>query len=252
MDNLPFLIPLLIAFSSGLHCLGMCGGIIGAMAVNLPAHVRQQRGGVWPYLIAANLGRLSSYALAGWLASQFGHTLFASFSPQTGHLVLQVLAGVILVLSGLFISGRFPALRWMEKMGGPLWHWLEPVGRRLIAAQNWRQSFLFGAVWGWMPCSMVYVVLMWSASACSPADSALLMILFGLGTLPFTLPAGWAAHSVNRLAIFPWIKDSIAVVLVVVGVFSLYLAVKPVDEHDHHNHHLLHRFHAVTLCQDHR
>lgn len=244
METVPLLIPLLIAFSSGLHCLGMCGGIIGAMALNLPVAVKERRWGVVLFLLAANLGRLLSYGAAGWLTARFGQSLFLALSPGMGHGLLQGLAALMLVGTGLFLSGRFPGLRWLENLGAPLWRRLEPLGRHLITPRTPLHALLFGMVWGWLPCSMVYSALVWSAAACSPERSALLMVLFGLGTLPATLPTGWLAGRVTVLAKQPWLRDLLAMALVAAGAFSLYMT----GQHFHDP--FMHQWHSLTTCTD--
>ncbi|MBF0294635.1 MAG: sulfite exporter TauE/SafE family protein [Magnetococcales bacterium] len=193
MENVSLLVPLLLAFSSVLHCLGMCGGIVGAMSWHLASSGRP-----WGFLLAANAGRVASYALAGGLVVLFGQTLFTTLSPEYGHTLLRGFAGVILVGNGLFLLGRLPGLRHMEAVGSRLWAWLEPVARRFMTPGTMGQALLFGVVWGWFPCSLVYGALLWSSTACSALSGAAVMLLFGLGTLPVMVSAGWLTGYLGR------------------------------------------------------
>ena len=60
---------LVAGFVSGVHCLGMCGGVVSAFAarvmqVELPNSDRSPNGPISP---AFNAGRISSYGAAGAL-----------------------------------------------------------------------------------------------------------------------------------------------------------------------------------------
>lgn len=220
MEHFPLLVPLLIALSSALHCLGMCGGIIGAMTFGFPPDL--SRGRLLLFLAAAHGGRILSYAVAGGVMALFGQTVLTTVSPRYGHAVLQVIAAVTLILTGLFLSGRFPGLRLLEHLGAPVWRRIEPFARRFIAPRTPTHAFFFGALWGWLPCSLVYSALLWSSTACTPAWGPLAMILFGLGTLPATLPATWLFERMHRFAKWIWIKELFAVMLILLGIATLH------------------------------
>ena len=56
-----------VAFLGGVHCVGMCGGIVGALTLGIAPGEKKSFRVVLPYLLAYNLGRISSYTLAGAL-----------------------------------------------------------------------------------------------------------------------------------------------------------------------------------------
>ncbi|MBF0260657.1 MAG: sulfite exporter TauE/SafE family protein [Magnetococcales bacterium] len=234
MDNFSLLIPLLLALSSLLHCLGMCGGIVGAMSYHLSASFGSQNRPVWPFLVAANLGRLTSYTLAGALVAVFGNTLFETLSPEYGHTLLQGFAALILIGNGLFLMGRLPEMHRLERLGGLLWNVLEPLARRFMTPRTLGQAFLFGVVWGWFPCSLVYGALLWSSGTCSGPSGAGMMLLFGLGTMPVMLSAGWFAGSLVRFGGISRLGRIIAVLLLAIGILNLLLLGWKV--HNHHGH----------------
>jgi len=106
----------LVGLLGGVHCVGMCGGIVAALSMGLP---EQQRTGVarWKYLLAYNVARISSYTLAGallggvgWLAAHWSglHQL------QQG---LQVLAALFMVALGLYLGGWWQGLARVERAG---------------------------------------------------------------------------------------------------------------------------------------
>ncbi|MEO5347750.1 MAG: sulfite exporter TauE/SafE family protein [Magnetococcus sp. YQC-9] len=234
VDNFSLLIPLLLAVSSLLHCLGMCGGIVGAMSYHLSSSIGSQHRPIWPFLVAANLGRLTSYTLAGALVAIFGRTLFDTLSPEYGHTLLQGFAALILIGNGLFLIGRFPEMHRIERLGSHLWDWLEPLARRFMTPQTLGQAFLFGIVWGWFPCSLVYGALLWSSSTCSGPSGAVVMLLFGLGTMPVMLSAGWLAGSLVRFGGVSRFGRIIALIILAIGILNLFLLGWKV--HNHHGH----------------
>ncbi|MBF0582655.1 MAG: sulfite exporter TauE/SafE family protein [Magnetococcales bacterium] len=223
METFSLFIPLLLAFSSGLHCLGMCGGIVGAMTFRVSSVPVAQRKRVWLLSLAANMGRLVSYAVAGALVTLFGHALFTTLSPGYGHLLLQGLAGIILVGNGLFLIGRFPHMHMIEQLGSHLWLLLEPFAKRFMTPQTLLQAFVFGLVWGWFPCSLVYGTLLWSSGSCSVLSGAVVMLLFGAGTLPVMLSAGWLVGYVVHLGGLSRVGHFTAWILLAIGILNLIL-----------------------------
>ncbi len=60
MPDTGYIAVFLVGLLGGTHCMAMCGGIVGALTVGTPPGRRH-----WPLHLAYNLGRISSYALAG-------------------------------------------------------------------------------------------------------------------------------------------------------------------------------------------
>ncbi|MEO5378135.1 MAG: sulfite exporter TauE/SafE family protein [Magnetococcus sp. DMHC-6] len=238
MEKFSLLIPLLLALSSVLHCLSMCGGILGAMTFHLLANTQPIQRKSGSFILAANMGRLVSYSVAGGVVAMFGRTLFSTLSPSTGHTLLQGFSGLILVGNGLFLIGRFPNMHQIEWLGSFLWRSLEPLARRFITPQTLFQAFLFGMVWGWFPCSLVYGALLWSSASCSALSGAMVMFLFGLGTLPVMLSAGWLAEYLVRSGGFSRFGKLTAWLLIGIGIFNLIVLFSKI--HNPHLHHMTH------------
>lgn len=221
----------------------MCSGIVGAMTFHISSNPAGQRKKVWPFVLAANLGRLISYSIAGGLVTLFGHTLFITLSPGYGHTLLQGVAGLILVGNGLFLLGRFPNMYRLEGLGNPLWRLLEPFARRFITPQTPLQALLFGMVWGWFPCSLIYGALLWSSGSCSTLSGAAVMFLFGAGTLPVMLSAGWLAGYLVRFGGLSRIGQITAWLLLGIGILNLILLGWTV--HNPHLHELSHSMNCL-------
>lgn len=202
-DFLP-LTAFVIGLLGGVHCLGMCGGIVGALTFGLP---EAQRRGLQqlPFQLAYNLGRILSYTLAGAVAGGLGVLLAGVLPVQLTQKVLIMFAAVFMILMGLYIAGWWNGLTVVEKAGGRLWRRIEPLGRKLMPVTSAAQAFALGLVWGWLPCGLVYSVLVWAVSAGSAQEGAVLMAAFGLGTLPNLLlmgaAAGWLGMHVKKPAV---------------------------------------------------
>jgi hypothetical protein len=180
---------LVLGLASGAHCVGMCGGIVTAFSAPQPL-VPARR--LWRAQIAFNAGRVSSYAVAGALAGLIGSGAYA-IAAAPAQAILQAAASLMLVLVGLYLAGISGAATWLERLGAPLWRQLQPLAVRLRA-----HSFAAGAVWGWLPCGLVYGALATAAATGDSSRGALAMLAFGLGTLPWLLAAGMAASRLRN------------------------------------------------------
>lgn len=217
---------LLVGLVSTLHCLGMCGGIIGALTFSLPEAVRQQRWRMLPYITAYNLGRLSSYALAGALAGGLGHELFNLISPQNGHLILQAIGSTVMIGIGLYLAGWFPAFARIEHLGRPLWSRVEPLAQKLLPVRTPFHAFFFGLLWGWLPCGLVYSTLLLSTSAGDAVKGTLFMLAFGLGTIPAVMTAGILTGWVTRITRLSWVKALVGISLILLAIISFYITIQ--------------------------
>ncbi len=214
-----------IAFTVGLfstpHCIGMCGGIMGALSYGLPAETRQQPLRLSFFLLAYNAGRIASYTLAGALIGGLGGGLFETLASGTGHRWLQWGAAFFMILIGLHIAGWLPRLTRVERIGQPLWRRLEPLGRRLMPVRSPLEAVIYGAIWGWLPCGLVYTMLLATATRADPLSGALYMGAFGLGTVPGVLTSGLLAGKLYALARRPYLKEFIGVIIAFIGVLTL-------------------------------
>ncbi|MCP5420845.1 MAG: sulfite exporter TauE/SafE family protein [Gammaproteobacteria bacterium] len=196
----------LVALLGGVHCVGMCGGIVGAITWGLTEPIRSRFAGLLPYLLAYNLGRIASYTVAGALAGGIGAWAAHLVSVRHAQQVLQLLAGLFMMLLGLYLGGWWQGLSRLERAGGIWWRWIEPVGRRWLPIRSLRQALGVGLIWGWLPCGLVYSVVIWAVSAGSASQGALLMLSFGLGTLPTLLAMGAFAATLTRWMRQVWVR----------------------------------------------
>ena len=225
---------LLSAFTLGmmstLHCITMCGGIAGALTASLDIKIRLENKKLFSYIMAYNLGRIVSYAVAGAIAGTLGYGLVQLSHAQLGHthsishMYLNILSSVFLFLIALHLMGLFPRLSLIQKIGQPLWRYIEPASREMLPVKTYTQAFVFGLIWGWLPCAIVYSTLIWALMAgASGPQSMTLMFVFGLGTLPFVLAIGFFATSVIKLSQRAMIRRGAGAVLIGIAVLSFYI-----------------------------
>ena len=186
----------------GLHCFAMCGGWIAAVsrpggAVPLqPAHLLRVG------QAAAHAGRLTTYVLLGAaFGAAGGAALAVAVAPlQRGMYVAANMMLLLLALSLVLRGGAFGAL---ERAGLAAFRKLLPAVTRLAPRGGIAPRYALGIVWGFTPCMLVYGVLPVALLAGSAMDGALVMLAFGLGTLPNLLAAGWTLARSQR-----WFADS--------------------------------------------
>ena len=218
--EITYLAAFIVGLLGGVHCIGMCGGIVGALSFS----VAPQKKTPWSVLIAYNIGRLGSYTLAGLLAGILGATALTVIPLAQMQQVLLLLSGIFMLLMGLYLANWWQVLRHVERIGGHLWKLLEPVGRKLLPVRSTGQGLLLGVIWGWLPCGLVYSVLIWSMSSGSALSGALLMLSFGLGTLPNLLAMGVFANRLQAIVQSGWVKQLVGSLLLVFGILMCWRA----------------------------
>lgn len=215
MIEFSLLTALLAGLLGGVHCVGMCGGIVAAFSFRADGTQPPFR-----LHLAYNLGRISSYTIFGALAGALGASLkLATFLPaQT---VLYVLAQVVMILLGLYLAGLNRWVLVFERAGGALWRVVQPLFRRLLPVRSLPQALLAGMAWGWLPCGLVYSVLVSALAAGSATSGAALMLAFGLGTLPNLLGMGLFARQLQPFMQRLWVRRAAGLMVAGFGVWGL-------------------------------
>ena len=169
---------LIAGLGGGVHCAGMCGGIVRAMCVAPDGASR------WRYVLTYNAGRVASYACAGALAGALGEAgMLTRAAPQLQPWFF-LFASVMLVVLGVYLAGVTRVMIGFEAAGAWLWRRIQPWTRAVLPVNSLARAFGFGALWGWLPCGMVYAVLLTALALANAVQGAAMMLAFGLGTLP--------------------------------------------------------------------
>lgn len=216
----------LAAFAMGLfssiHCIGMCGSIIGTLTLSLKPEIRYKKTTLLPYVFSYNLGRICSYTLAGLIVGFLGTLFSLPLGSEYGHRVLQLLSALIMIGAGFYLAGWFPRFAYIERIGVKFWKLIEPFGRKLMPVGTYTQAYLFGIVWGWLPCGLVYAALSLAATTGDPVRSSITMLAFGLGTLPAVIGVGIITGLLTKLSRMKRFKQVVGVLLIFTALFAVF------------------------------
>jgi uncharacterized protein len=222
---------LMLGILGSTHCIGMCGGISGALAFALDRNCTTLR----RYFLVSlySVGRVGSYAFMGALAGAAGGALSAGGQGAW----LRIVAGLMLVLMGLNLAGWSSSLRFVEQLGHGLWRRIQGPFTRLLPVDNAAKALMAGAAWGWLPCGLVYSTLTWSGTSGSAASGALFMLVFGIGTAPAVIASGVLATNLRNLLQKRSVRAIAGLVIIAFGIWTLAV-VLPLgqDPHAHHHH----------------
>lgn len=215
-----------IGLLSALHCFGMCGGIVGALTMSLHPDKRQGYVCLLQYTLFYNLGRLLSYVIAGVVVGVLGQAILG-IVPEFSGMLLRPLLMIFVILLGFYIGGWLPKLALIEKLGQPIWKVLQPIGIKYLPVKKLHHAFIFGLIWGWLPCGLVYYALVMAFAQNNIIDSVLFMLFFGLGTLSPMLFAGVLAAKLVSIRKSKNIRQFNAVALILIGIIGLFMLLFP-------------------------
>lgn len=210
----------LAGFLGSAHCLGMCAGISGLFAVNANvATLRQQL----PMAVVYNFGRVLTYVLLGVIVSSFGAALIGS-KPALARPILLV-TGAIIILIGLQVAFNWRLLSPIERMGGVLWQKIAPIANHLVPVTNLPRALGLGLLWGWLPCGLVYSVLLIAATSSTPVGGAATMLAFGIGTMPAMVMTGVGAAKLSAITRRRGTRLGLGLLIVLLGVLTITMPV---------------------------
>ncbi len=229
-SELTFAAAVLLGLLGSSHCIGMCGGIVGALNMGIADGPAASPVARFRYQLAYNAGRISSYVLVGLLAGSLGSGAAAlGVSPLAGKL----LAAAFMIALGLYLANWWRGLAMLERIGAKLWRHIQPLGQRLFPIRSTPQALLLGMLWGWLPCGLVYAAVAWSLTTGNPVDGALLMLGFGIGTLPALLVAGNVLGQLKRWAGAPAVRTTAGIVIIIFGLYSAFAGLTRQGAHHH-------------------
>lgn len=239
MDSQSLAAAFLLGFFGSSHCLAMCGGI----AASFSLHDKHNSLTV----CAFNGGRIIGYGVIGALVGSLfflGDLLPQLYGGLAGTL-LRVFAGLMLVAMGLYVGNFWFGLRRLEAAGQIVWQGVQPLVQSLMPAKTPWHAIPLGILWSLLPCGLIYSALLWSLGESQSSGAGMLMLFFGLGTLPMMLATGLFAGQLNRIRSSVVVRRMMAVLLIAMGCWTAYIAVQHHsmhsesndDEHSHHHHH---------------
>jgi sulfite exporter TauE/SafE len=249
---------LLPYFAAGLaasvHCVGMCGGIAGAlggaagpagratpatlhprMGPAASASAQPAAGTLAPHpasalvatlprvlrIAAFNTGRIASYMAAGAAAGGLagGTAGLAAIGPLQKSALL--LANLMLLAIGLYLMDAWRGLAHVERAGAWLWRSLQPMLRAALPITSPAKALAAGALWGWLPCGLVYSMLVTAMLSGSSINGAAVMLAFGLGNTPLLFATGMSGMALRGFLQRRNVRIACAVLVMTFAVLGL-------------------------------
>ena len=217
------LIPVLAAaFATGLlgstHCLGMCAGMSGLFAAGATVATLKTQ---FPLALAYNSGRVLSYAFLGAVVALLGGGAVTLAPGLAG--AIRITSGVLIILIGLQVAFQWRLLSLVEKVGASLWNQIAPHAKALLPVNNISKAAGLGLLWGWLPCGLVYSALLLAATTAQAAGGALVMLAFGLGTMPAMILSGLSASKLSAFMSRNRLGAGLLIVLLGVATLAMPL-----------------------------
>lgn len=219
LNHSQYLVAFITGLLGGVHCFGMCGGIVGALTLSSPK--QQNNRSHLAILFGYNIGRISGYVVAGAIVAFLGSSLVDLTGIQAAKQALSIIASVFMIALGLYLAGLWSGLSKLESMGSVLWKHIQPFTKHFMPVKNFQQAVPLGFLWGWLPCGLVYTALIWTLSAGSALEGALIMLAFGLGTLPNLLAMGVIATRLTKWVRNPTVRLIAGLLVVLLGIVTL-------------------------------
>jgi sulfite exporter TauE/SafE len=208
------------AFLGSGHCIGMCGPVVAAFSLSSRG---RRRGFV--FHLFYNGGRITTYCIigiaAGWIGSLLNTT--ETFSVVSRSILL--LADFFIIAMGMATAGFFAKIRIMRlEFPGALQAMTSSVVRlqKLPVALS---AFPIGMIMGFLPCGFLYAVALAAAGRGDPVEGGLIMLAFGLGTVPSLLLFGSTVQWLTTRARGEMLRWA-GVMVVAMGCYNLYQHIR--------------------------
>ena len=170
-----------VGFNGSLHCFGMCGPVVGILGMNTEAKSNGRKIGA---ALCYNLGRITTYMLLGVVAMLLSVAM-KDLKPL--QVVIRYFAGIVMLFVALQLIGFPQFLAFIEKPMSKLSRPISKLTRKFFPIKSFFGAYVAGLAWGLLPCGMVYMAFAMSLGAENAMTAPLVMLFFGLGTLPMML-----------------------------------------------------------------
>ncbi len=226
----------LMGLLGGVHCLGMCGGVVALLTSALPVDLRSNSRQSSLYHLNYNTGRILSYILMGVIFGAAGEALSGMLKMSTFDYALRIFSGLLMVLVGLYIANWYSGIQALERVGAKLWAKLQPISQKFLPVTNLKSAFLVGLFWGGIPCGLVYGALSFALLSSSAVQGGLIMLAFGLGTLPSLLLMAGFSSKLGEAIKRPLVRKLSGALIIILGIAALWMPLKSLVIGDHHPH----------------
>lgn len=218
---------LLTGLLGSVHCLVMCSGVATGLAAASDGGTGRSAASA---AVTLNIGRVLGYTMAGILVGAFGTRLLRWIDVEQAVWMLRLGVGVVLILIGLRLLDGRDRLRIVGRLSQRVWQGLRPLTTALLPATTIRRRLALGALWGWLPCGLSWTMLLAALFTVDAVHGGLVMLAFGLGTLPAVLPLTWGSARLARRFAATGTRRALAATVIVAGAITVaapWLAAVP-------------------------
>jgi sulfite exporter TauE/SafE len=226
----------LMGFLGGVHCLGMCGGVVAMLTASLEPQIKSNPKKVALFHLNYNIGRILSYILMGIIFGFIGTLLAQSLQMNSIDKGLRIFSGVLMIMVGLYIGNWSSSIQILEKIGAKLWAKLQPLTKQFLPIKNLKSAFFTGLLWGGIPCGLVYGALGFAIASGSASQGGLIMLAFGLGTLPSLLLMAGLSTQLARFIQKPMVRKISGLMIIILGIMALWMPINSLIKGVDHSH----------------
>lgn len=214
-DNLTYFTAFLIGISNSAHCLSMCGSIITILSITTNKYI---------YVFIYNVGRILGYVSITLIINILGIFLFDINSNYI--ILIKLFSNIMLILIGLYILDLFKIILLIENTFLYTWNIILLLIKKINPSRSLFNALIFGFFWGYIPCGLVYSTVLWTLGSKSLLDSLLLIIFFGIGTLPSMMFTTIFGIKYKNLFSNNILKKLSGVLLIIFAIINITLLFK--------------------------
>ncbi len=198
------------------HCIGMCGGIIIAYSSTKIDDKWEKPKQAIAHLLYS-FGRVFTYVILGGM---FGFLGGVAMFNNLANALLLIIAGIVMILTGLSLSGKIKFLTLIEHSLSSA-SWYKKIFRELLQTKSLFSFFVLGMINGLLPCGLVYFFAVTSASTGSALYGALVMLIFGLSTIPALFSLGFFVGLYKNSNFRNLIIKIASISVIIFGVYTI-------------------------------
>lgn len=218
MDTVNLLTIATIAFLGSFgHCVGMCGGIVVAYS-SIKLGGEPSKGYQAAAHLLYSLGRVTTYTTLGAVFGYIGGVI--TFNNIANGALL-IFAGVAMVLAGLSLLGKIKFLTVIEHSFSSS-SFYKDAFKKILNSKSLFSFYLLGLLNGLLPCGFVYFFAIAAASTASPIDGAIVMFIFGIGTIPAMFGLGFLTSLASSSSFRNMMMSLSSIAVILYGIFTLY------------------------------
>lgn len=218
METIAFVSIITIALLGSFgHCIGMCGGIVLAYSSTKIKNGDTKSKQALVHLLYS-FGRVTSYTFLGAIFGALGSVVAFSNSSKG---VLFFITGLLMILVGLSLMGKFNFLLKIEQTfsKSPVY---QKLFKKILKSDSIFSFYFIGLLNGFLPCGFVYMFAITAASTASAFWGAVVMLIFGLCTIPALFFVGFFIGLFKQSNFRDIFMKTASILVILFGIYTAY------------------------------